>query len=81
MNAAHLISQLLEIERAIGNGDLTRMRSMVFEAEETVLGIEKEMIEILIENESLRQQMDLNERAASASSLSEPRLAAKYFVN
>jgi hypothetical protein len=51
------------------------------EIEEAVLEIEQQMIEILIENESLRQQMEFSERAASASDLPEPRAAAKYFVN
>ena len=81
MKAADLITQLLEIERAIGKVDSARMRSMVFEVEETVLDIEQQMIGILIENESLRQQMEFSERVASASDLPEPRAAAKYFVN
>ena len=58
MNTAHLIAQLLEIEQAIGKVDPARIRGMVFEAEESILQIEQHMIDILIENESLRQRME-----------------------
>jgi hypothetical protein len=58
MNTAHLIAQLLEIEQAIGKVDPARIRGMVFEAEESILQIEQQMIDILIENESLRQRME-----------------------
>jgi hypothetical protein len=58
MNTAHLIAQLLEIEQAIGKVDPARIRGMVFESEESILQIEQQMIDILIENESLRQRME-----------------------
>jgi hypothetical protein len=58
MNTAHLIAQLLELEQAIGKVDPARIRGMVFESEESILQIEQQMIDILIENESLRQRME-----------------------
>ncbi|HEX4310080.1 MAG TPA: hypothetical protein VHZ25_08620 [Acidobacteriaceae bacterium] len=81
MNAAHLITQLLEIERAIGKVDSARVRSMLFEAEQTVLDLEQQMIGILVENETLRRLVELSERAASAPDLPQLRNSEKYLVN
>jgi hypothetical protein len=66
MKAAGLITQLLEIERAIGKVDSARVRSMVFEIEETVLEIEQQMIEI-----SLRMRVFVS-KWSSASELLPP---------
>jgi hypothetical protein len=80
MNTAHLIAKLLEIEQAIGKIEPARVRGMVFEAEESVLQIEQQMIDILIENESLRQRME-NCRPSSPSILTEIDSPNKFLIN
>lgn len=79
MNTAHLIAQLLEIERAIGTVDPTRVRGMLFEAEESVLQIEQQMIEVLLENENLRTRLE-NVRA-SGSGFIDSWTPGKFLVN
>jgi hypothetical protein len=80
MNTAHLITQLLEIEKAIGKIDPATIRSMVFEAEESILQIEQQMIDLLLENDSLQQRLD-NRQRPSLSDLPEPRVPEKFFIN
>jgi hypothetical protein len=80
MNTAHLITQLVEIEKAIGKIDPARIRSMVFEAEESILQIEQQMIDLLLENDSLQQRLD-NRQRPSLSDLPEPRVPEKFFIN
>jgi hypothetical protein len=80
MNTAHLITQLLEIEQAIGKVEPDRIRGMIFEAEESVLEIEKQMIEILTDYESLQMLMDFSRRS-SASALPEHAAPDKFLVN
>jgi hypothetical protein len=80
MNTAHLIAQLLQIEQAVGKIDPARIRGMVFEAEESILQIEQQMIEILIENDSLRQRMECS-RPPSSSALTELATPEKFLIN
>jgi len=81
MNTAYLITQLLEIEQAIGKLEPAQIRSMVFEAEESVLELEKQMIEILLENESVQMLMDYSLRSPSVSALPEAETPEKFLVN
>jgi hypothetical protein len=80
MNTAHLITQLLEIEKAVGKIDPARIRAMVFEAEESILQIEQQMIDLLLENDSLQQRLD-NRQRPSLAELPEPRVPEKFFIN
>jgi regulator of replication initiation timing len=79
MNTAHLIAQLLNIEQAVGTLEPTRIRGLLFEAEESVLQIEQQMIELLLENDRLRERLEASRR--SASTLTEPRTTEKILVN
>jgi hypothetical protein len=81
MNTAHLIAQLLEIEQAIGKLEPARIRSMVFEAEETVLDLEKQMIDILLESESVQLLMDFSRRTSPLSEMPVARTPEKFLVN
>jgi hypothetical protein len=80
MNTARLIAQLLEIEQAIGKLQPACVRSMVFEAEASILQIEQQMIDILIENESLRQRME-SCRSSADPFLSEFSSPQKFLIN
>ena len=60
MNTARLITQLLEIEQALGNVETTRIRGMLFEAQESVLNLEKQMIQILSDYEGLQMLMEFS---------------------
>jgi hypothetical protein len=80
MNTAHLITQLLEIEQAIGKVDPARIRGMLFEAEESILEIEQQIIAILVENESLHLRLD-NGNRPSLAELSASRPVEKFSVN
>jgi hypothetical protein len=80
MNTAHLIAQLLEIEQAVGKVDPARIRCMVFEAEETVLALEKHMIEILTDYEGLQLLTEFSRRTSPAA-LPEPTAPEKFSVN
>ena len=80
MNTAHLISQLLEIEQAVGVMEPGRIRALLFEAEENVLRIEQQMIEILLENDRLRARLE-STQDPSAATLLDFRAPAKVFIN
>lgn len=80
MTTAHLIAQLLDIEKAIGNVEPTRIRGMLFEAEESVLQLEKQMIEVLTDYQGLQMLMDFTSRTSPAA-LPEPVIPEKFFVN
>jgi len=80
MNTARLITQLLEIEQALGKVEPTRIRGMLFEAQESVLELEKQMIEILTDYEGLQMLMDFS-RNAAASTLPDAEIPAKLLVN
>lgn len=60
MNTARLISQLLEIEQALGKVDNGTIRGMLFEAQESVLNLEKQMIQILSDYEGLQMLMEFS---------------------
>ncbi len=81
MNTAHLIAQLLEIEQAVGKLEPARLRSMVFEAEETVLELEKQMIDLLLENESVQLLMEFSRRTSPVSEMPETKAPEKFLVN
>ena len=53
MNTKALLEKLIEIERALAHGHYTTARSLVLEAEESVLQMEREMIRI--QTEKLRR--------------------------
>jgi hypothetical protein len=80
MNTARLITQLLEIEQALGKVETARIRGMLFEAQESVLELEKQMIEVLTDYEGLQMLMDFS-RNASVSALPERDIPAKLLVN
>jgi hypothetical protein len=60
MNTARLISQLLEIEQALDKVETGRIRGMLFEAQESVLNLEKHMIQILSDYEGLQMLMEFS---------------------
>ena len=60
MNTARLINQLLQIEQSLGKIEPARIRGMLFEAQESVLAIEKEMIEVLTDYEGLKMLMEFS---------------------
>ncbi len=80
MNTARLINQLLEIERALGHLDTARIRGMLFDAEETVLDLEKQMIQIMTDYEGVQMLMDFSRNSAN-SILPEAEVPAKLRVN
>ncbi len=80
MNTARLITQLLEIEQALGKIEAPRIRGMLFEAQESVLELEKQMIEILTDYEGLQMLMEFS-RNAAGSALPEREIQAKLLVN
>jgi hypothetical protein len=80
MNTARLITQLLEIEQALGKVETPRIRGMLFEAQESVLELEKQMIEILTDYEGLQMLMEFS-RNAAGSTLSQKEIPAKLLVN
>jgi hypothetical protein len=80
MNTARLISQLLDIEQALGKVEPARIRGMLFEAQESVLELEKQMIEILTDYEGLQMLMEFS-RNAAASTLPEKETPAKFLLN
>ena len=80
MNTARLITQLLEIEQALGKVDTPRIRGMLFEAQESVLDLEKQMIEILTDYEGMQMLMEFS-RNAAASSIPDKQMPAKLLLN
>ncbi len=80
MNTARLINQLLEIERALGHVETTRIRGMLFEAEESVLDLEKQMIQIMTDYEGVQMLMEFSHQSAN-STLVEAEIPAKLRVN
>jgi hypothetical protein len=73
MNIADLITKLVEIERAIGKADSSKLREMVIDCEEEVLRVERQMIDTLGENGRLRERMENCDRS-SLFRLSSPRI-------
>ncbi|MFP5227985.1 MAG: hypothetical protein ACLGXA_10170 [Acidobacteriota bacterium] len=80
MNTARLITQLLEIERALGHVETSRIRGMLFEAEESVLELEKQMLQIMTDCEGLQMLMEFSRNSAE-SMLQETDTPAKLLVN
>ena len=80
MNTAHLITQLLEIEKAVGKIDPARNRAMVFEAEETHSSDRAADDRSSAENDSLQQRLD-NRQRPSLAELPEPQVPEKFFIN
>lgn len=80
MNTARLIQQLLDIEKALGHVETARIRGMLFEAEESVLDLEKQMIEMMTDYEGLQLLMDFSHNAAN-STLPEAETPAKMLLN
>jgi hypothetical protein len=80
MNTARLITQLLEIEQALGKVEAARIRGMLFEAQESVLELEKWMIQVLTDYEGLQMLIEFNRNAGSSSLLESDR-PAKLLLN
>ncbi len=80
MNTARLISQLLDVEQALGKVDTVRIRGMLFEAQESVIELEKEMIQILSDNEGLQMLMEFS-RHSWGSAVPEARTPEKMLIN
>jgi len=55
MKTQALLGILLEIEQAVGRWDPMVVRELVIEAESYVLEVERELIEVLQDNERLRR--------------------------
>lgn len=73
MNAATLIETLTELERAL-EGAPTPIRSIVVDAQECALGMQHLIVELLRENDSLRQRIENADRS-SLFRLSQPRIS------
>lgn len=80
MNTARLISQLLDVEQALGKLEPARIRGMLFEAQESVLELEAQMIQILSDYESLQMLMDFS-RHSWDSAVPAARTPEKMLVN
>lgn len=80
MNTARLINQLLEIERALGHVETATIRGMLFDAEESVLDLEKQMIQIMSDYEGVQMLMDFSRNSPNPM-LPEAKSPAKLRVN
>ena len=80
MNTARLISQLLEVEQALGKVDTASIRGMLFEAQESVLELEKQMIQMLSDYEGLQMLMEFS-RHSWDSTVPEARTPEKLLIN
>lgn len=80
MNTARLINQLLEIERALGHVETASIRGMLFEAEESVLDLERQMIQIMTDYEGVQMLMDFSRNSAN-SIMPDAEVPAKRRVN
>ena len=69
MNAADVISRLIELESAALKCDRNTIHALLLRAEEGVMHLEKLTIETLRENASLRQRLEKYERARSVETL------------
>jgi hypothetical protein len=58
MNAADVMRQLVELERAVGKSDPGAIQAMLLRVEEGVLALERLTIETLRENAALRQRIE-----------------------
>ncbi|HUB20481.1 MAG TPA: hypothetical protein VL990_17700 [Acidobacteriaceae bacterium] len=80
MNTAHLLAQLIEIEQAVGKLDPGRIRAMLLDAQDTVVEVERKMIDILADHENLRMLVDFSHEL-SPSDVPGPVKPEKYFIN
>jgi hypothetical protein len=69
MNAAEVISRLIELEGATIKCDRSTIHALLLRVEEGVLHLEKLTIETLRENATLRQRLEKYERPRSRESL------------
>ena len=65
MNAGSLLSLLIEIDRAMANGKISAARAMMTEAEDAVLDLEHEAIELRVRNQALQAQVQRLTEAGS----------------
>lgn len=77
MNAAVLLSKLLDIERTIAHGDFRAVHPMLLEAEDLVLHIQQEFLNTLHENETLRLRLEGMMAASSLIAKDSPPAATK----
>jgi len=80
MNTARLINQLLEIEQSLGKVEIARIRGMLFEAQESILDLERQMIEVLTDYEGLKMLMEFS-RNSWDSVVPAAETPAKFLVN
>jgi len=80
MNTARLIDQLLQIEQSLGKLETARIRGMIFEAQESVLELEKQMIEVLTDYEGLKMLIEFS-RNSWDSVVPAAEAPAKFLVN
>ncbi len=55
MSTRILLEKLMEIERALRRGECWEARTLVIEAQDCVLELQRELMETLLENERLRR--------------------------
>jgi hypothetical protein len=55
MNATPLLEKMMEIERALQGGECGAALSLLMEAEEYVLQLERQLIDVLRDNQNLRR--------------------------
>ena len=63
MNAASLLTQLLQIEQAEGHEHPEAVRAMLREAQDSVVELQREVLAILLEVEKLRRCADDSRRS------------------
>jgi hypothetical protein len=59
MNAADLMTKLIEIERASDSAGLTRLRSLALDAQQDFLQLEQQLMESLLENQRLLECLEM----------------------
>jgi hypothetical protein len=55
MNATLLLAKMMEIESSLQRGDCGTALSLLIEAEECVLELERQLIDVLRDNDNLRR--------------------------
>jgi hypothetical protein len=76
MSTAILITRLLQIERALGKSHALEIRTIVMEAQGCALELEQQMIEVLQENQRLRERMERCEHSSFPAPAAEQAPAA-----
>jgi hypothetical protein len=72
MNTAKLLERLLEAEGAVGKMNPLAVQALLRDAEDIAIGIQRQFIELLEENERMRRQQRTHVRK-SVHPLSDPR--------